>query len=141
MSPIHCVWAPLPAILLSALSAAQAPARARAPAEPAAYEPRLLQRFTEPSDFSLQAVLVGFEPLPSGTAVGGPLGLYGVRLRLGEGAGFRLIARSGIFPTVPILTRFIRRHPQRLFPLHRVLTRVLPLPGLCLLNLLTFRKP
>jgi hypothetical protein len=55
-------------------------------------------------------------------------------------AGFRLAARRGIFPTVPILTRYIRRHPRRLLPLHRLLTRLLPVPGLCLLNLLTFRK-
>jgi SAM-dependent methyltransferase len=62
-------------------------------------------------------------------------------IQLAQRAGFDLVARSGIFPTVPILTRFIRRHPQRLLPLHRFLTRVLPVPGLCLLNLLTFRKP
>lgn len=61
-------------------------------------------------------------------------------VQLGRSAGFQLIARSGIFPTVPILTRFIRRHPRRLLALHRLLTRVLPVPGLCLLNLLTFRK-
>jgi SAM-dependent methyltransferase len=62
-------------------------------------------------------------------------------IRLAERAGFTLAGRRGIFPTVPILTRFIRRHPQRLLPLHRLLTRLLPIPGLCLLNLLTFRKP
>jgi 2-polyprenyl-3-methyl-5-hydroxy-6-metoxy-1,4-benzoquinol methylase len=62
-------------------------------------------------------------------------------IRMAERAGFTLIARSGIFPTVPIVTRFIRRHPQRLLPLHRLLTWLLPIPGLCLLNLLTFRKP
>jgi SAM-dependent methyltransferase len=67
-----------------------------------------------------------------------PAGDY---IRMAERQGFTLIARSGIFPTVPIVTRFIRRHPQRLLPLHRLLTRLLPLPGLCLLNLLTFRKP
>ena len=47
---------------------------------------------------------------------------------------------EGIFPTVPVLTRFIRRHPQTLRPLHRALTRLLPIPGWCFLNLLTFRK-
>jgi SAM-dependent methyltransferase len=67
-----------------------------------------------------------------------PAGEY---IALAERAGFRLVARTGIFPTVPILTRFIRRHPQRLLPLHRLLTRALPVPGLCLLNLLTLRKP
>lgn len=62
-------------------------------------------------------------------------------IQMAERAGFRLVARRGIFPTVPIVTRFIRRHPQRLLPLHRLLTRLLPVPGLCLLNLLTFRRP
>jgi SAM-dependent methyltransferase len=62
-------------------------------------------------------------------------------IQLAERAGFRLAARAGIFPTVPILTRFIRRHPKRLLPLHRLLTLLLPIPGWCLLNLLTFRKP
>ena len=56
-------------------------------------------------------------------------------------AGFALVARRGIFPTVPVLTRLIRRHPRALLPLHRWLTRLLPVPGWCFLNLLTFRKP
>ena len=59
---------------------------------------------------------------------------------LGERAGFVLADRRGIFPTVPVLTRFIRRHPRALRPLHRLLTRALPVPGWCFLNLLTFRK-
>jgi SAM-dependent methyltransferase len=61
-------------------------------------------------------------------------------LQLAQRAGFELIAREGIFPTIPVVTRLIRRHPQRLLPLHRFLTRVLPVPGWCFLNLLTFRK-
>jgi SAM-dependent methyltransferase len=61
-------------------------------------------------------------------------------LQLADRAGFQLIARRGIFPTVPILTRLIRRHPRGLLPLHRWLTRLLPVPGWCFLNLLTFRK-
>jgi SAM-dependent methyltransferase len=61
-------------------------------------------------------------------------------IQLGERAGFELIARRGIFPTVPILTRLIRRHPRSLLPVHHVLTRLLPVPGWCFLNLLTFRK-
>jgi SAM-dependent methyltransferase len=56
-------------------------------------------------------------------------------------AGFEIVARKGIFPTVPILTRFIRRSPARLVPLHRALTRLLPVPGWCFLNLVRFRKP
>ncbi len=62
-------------------------------------------------------------------------------LQLAKRAGFVLVARRGIFPTVPILTRVIRRHPQTLTPLHRWLSRLLPVPGWCFLNLLTFGKP
>jgi len=61
-------------------------------------------------------------------------------LQLAERVGFVLIARRGIFPTVPLLTRLIRRNPKRLMPVHRWLTRLLPVPGWCFLNLLTFRK-
>ena len=56
-------------------------------------------------------------------------------------AGFVVITRRGIFPTVPILTRWIRRRPQALQPLHRWLSRLLPVPGWYFLNLLTLRKP
>lgn len=62
-------------------------------------------------------------------------------VRLARGAGFTLVRKQGIFPTVPVLTRFIRRHPRRLRPLHRALTALLPVPDWCFLNLLTFRKP
>jgi SAM-dependent methyltransferase len=62
-------------------------------------------------------------------------------LQLAQRAGFVLVARRGIFPTIPILTRLIRRHPEGLLPLHRWLTRLVPIPGWCFLNLLTFRKP
>ena len=61
-------------------------------------------------------------------------------LQLATRAGFELIAREGIFPTIPVVTRLIRRHPQALLPLHRFLTRALPVPGWCFLNLLTLRK-
>lgn len=66
-----------------------------------------------------------------------PAGEY---IAMARRAGFTLIARNGIFPTVPVVTRLIRRHPSALRPLHRVLTRLLPVPGWCLLNLLTLRK-
>ena len=66
-----------------------------------------------------------------------PAGEY---VRLGEIAGFELIKRSGIFPTLPVITRLIRQRPRALLPLHRLLTRLLPVPGWCFLNLLTFRK-
>jgi SAM-dependent methyltransferase len=60
--------------------------------------------------------------------------------RLAAKAGFELIRREGIFPTVPVVTHFIRRNPRALAPLHRALTRLLPVPGWCFLNLLTFRR-
>jgi SAM-dependent methyltransferase len=56
-------------------------------------------------------------------------------------AGFRLQARAGIFPTVPVLTRWIRRSPARLAWLHRLLTRLLPIPGWGFLNVLRFQRP
>jgi 2-polyprenyl-3-methyl-5-hydroxy-6-metoxy-1,4-benzoquinol methylase len=61
-------------------------------------------------------------------------------IELARRAGFELIWRRGIFPTVPILTRWIRRRPRALRPLHRWLTRLLPIPGWCFLNLLALRK-
>jgi SAM-dependent methyltransferase len=62
-------------------------------------------------------------------------------LAMAARTGFVLVERRGIFPTVPILTRWIRRRPRALQPLHRWLTRLIPVPGWCFLNLLTFRKP
>jgi SAM-dependent methyltransferase len=61
-------------------------------------------------------------------------------LRLFRHAGFEVIERRGIFPTLPILTRLIRRRPAALLPLHRWLTRLVPVPGWCLLNLVRLRK-
>jgi len=62
-------------------------------------------------------------------------------LGLAAAAGFRLVERRGIFPTVPILTRMIRRRPAQLLRLHRWLTRLLPVPGWCFLNVLRLQKP
>src|SRR5262249_16515565 len=45
-----------------------------------------------------------------------PAGEY---IRLAERAGFTLVERRGIFPTVPVLTHLIRTHPRALAPLHR----------------------
>jgi SAM-dependent methyltransferase len=56
-------------------------------------------------------------------------------------AGFRLVSRRGIFPTVPVLTRWIRRSPARLAWLHGLLTRMLPVPGWCFLNVMRFERP
>lgn len=61
-------------------------------------------------------------------------------LQLARRAGFSLQQRRGIFPTIPVLTHFIRRHPEALSPVHRALTRLLPVPGWCLLNILVLRK-
>jgi SAM-dependent methyltransferase len=62
-------------------------------------------------------------------------------LDLARAAGFRLVERRGIFPTVPVVTRWIRRAPARLLWLHRLLTRLLPVPGWCFLNILRFERP
>jgi SAM-dependent methyltransferase len=62
-------------------------------------------------------------------------------LDLAASAGFVLVSRRGIFPTIPVLTRWIRRSPARLLWLHRLLTRALPVPGWCFLNVLRFTRP
>jgi SAM-dependent methyltransferase len=67
-----------------------------------------------------------------------PIGEF---LELAARTGFRVIERRGIFPTVPVLTRWIRRSPARLAWLHRLLTRVLPVPGWCFLNIVRFERP
>ena len=61
-------------------------------------------------------------------------------MALFRSAGFEMIERRGIFPTVPVVTRWIRRHPQRLAPVHRLLTAILPVPDWCFLNLFVLRK-
>ena len=67
-----------------------------------------------------------------------PVGEY---IELAQRSGFRLIERRGIFPTVPILTRLVRRAPARRLWLHRLLTRALPVPGWCFLNVLRLTRP
>ena len=61
-------------------------------------------------------------------------------LRLFDRAGFVVVSRHGIFPTVPVLTALIRRNPARLGWLHRSLTALLPVPGWGFLNLVVLRK-
>ena len=61
-------------------------------------------------------------------------------IALARRSGLALIGRRGIFPTVPVLTRWIRRNPRMLLPLHRWLTLLVPIPGWCFINLLTFRR-
>ena len=67
-----------------------------------------------------------------------PAGDY---IAIARRAGFTLVKRRGIFPTIPLVTKLIRRNPRTLMPLHHALTRMLPVPGWCFLNLLTLRKP
>ena len=62
-------------------------------------------------------------------------------LRLFRQAGFTVIDRRGIFPTVPVLTALIRRNPVRLAWLHRTLTAALPVAGWGFLNIVRLRKP
>lgn len=66
-----------------------------------------------------------------------PIGEY---LRLFREAGFEVVERLGIFPTLPVVTALIRRHPASLRWLHRTLTVLLPIPGLCFLNLVRLRR-
>ena len=57
-----------------------------------------------------------------------------------ERAGFDVIEVSGIFPTLPVVTPWIRRRPQSRAWLHRWMTRLFPVPGWCFLTLLRLRK-
>ena len=61
-------------------------------------------------------------------------------LTLFAAAGFEVLGRQGIFPTVPFLTRAIRRRPFRLAAVHRWITRLLPAPGWCFLNIVRLRR-
>ncbi len=62
-------------------------------------------------------------------------------MRLFDRAGLQLVSRSGIFPTIPVITALIRRHPATLTPLHKALTALLPVPGWCFLNLFVVKRP
>ena len=50
-------------------------------------------------------------------------------LRLARAAGFHVVRRRGIFPTVPIVTRMIRRHPKKLALVHRCSRDSSPCPA------------
>jgi len=56
-------------------------------------------------------------------------------LQMLRATGFVVLERRGVFPTVPVITRLIRRHPARMAWLHRALTCLIPVPGWCFLNL------
>ena len=66
-----------------------------------------------------------------------PVGEY---LRLSRAAGFTVVERRGIFPTVPVLAHVIRRNPRAMAPLHDWLTRIVRVPGWCFINLVRLRK-
>lgn len=66
-----------------------------------------------------------------------PIGEF---LRMFDAAGFRVVERHGIFPTVPILTALIHKRPVAFMWLHRFLTVALPVPGWCFLNVLLLKK-
>lgn len=59
--------------------------------------------------------------------------------RLLAAAGLQVVDRRGIFPTVPVIARLVRRQPRALGWLHRLLTALLPVPGWCFLVLLRVR--
>jgi hypothetical protein len=65
-----------------------------------------------------------------------PIGEY---LRLAERTGFDVVARTGIFPTFPFVTHWIRQRPGQRAWLHHLLTRLLPIAGWCFLNLVRLR--
>ena len=62
-------------------------------------------------------------------------------LALARRARFDIVQYRGIFPTVPVLTHLIRRRPAQLIWLHRLLTRILPVPGWGFLAVIRLRKP
>ena len=62
-------------------------------------------------------------------------------LRLFERRRLRARGAVGIFPTVPVVTALIRRHPARLAWLHQRADALLPVPGWCFLNLFVLRRP
>jgi SAM-dependent methyltransferase len=66
---------------------------------------------------------------------------YREYLDLAHRAGLIVVWHRGIFPTVPLLTHLIRRRPAELAWLHRLLTRLLPIPGWCFLSVFLLRKP
>jgi len=51
-----------------------------------------------------------------------------------------VLAEQGVFPTVPILTSWIRRKPADRAWLHTTLTRLLPWPSLSFLAIVTLRR-
>jgi SAM-dependent methyltransferase len=65
-----------------------------------------------------------------------PLAEY---LRLARRAGFEVTSVQGIFPTLPLVTHWIRQRPDERAWLHRLLTRLLPVPSWCFLAMMRLR--
>ena len=66
-----------------------------------------------------------------------PLAEYPAGSLIARGSTWSAV--DGIFPTLPVVTPWIRRRPQSRAWLHRLLTRLVPVPGWCFLALLRFR--
>ena len=60
--------------------------------------------------------------------------------RLFARAGFAIAGERGVFPTVPIITAWIRRKPADRAWMHTALTRVLPWPSLSFLAIVRLTK-
>lgn len=60
-------------------------------------------------------------------------------LELLKARGFRVEQRYGIFPTLPLLYRWMQRRPRQTLWLHTLLNNVLAYPNACFLNLLVCR--
>ena len=60
--------------------------------------------------------------------------------RLFERAGFTIAGERGVFPTVPVITAWIRRKPADRAWMHTALTRVLPWPSLSFLAIVRLTK-
>ncbi len=61
-------------------------------------------------------------------------------LQLADQAGFEVVARTGIFPTFPFVTHWIRQQPAKRAWAHRLLTRLVPVAGWCFLNIIRLRR-
>jgi hypothetical protein len=60
--------------------------------------------------------------------------------RLFARAGFDIVAERGVFPTVPIVTAWIRRKPADRAWMHTALTWALRRPSLSFLAIVTLRR-
>lgn len=66
-----------------------------------------------------------------------PIGEY---VDLCKQAGFRVLSRRGVFPTLPLLSIATYLAPSRVIAMHRLYNTVVRIPGICFLNLIEMRK-